>query len=198
MPYSEFTIDLVKSRFGLSTLADAAAFAFAPLAPSARLTETLAEQTQVALAVGTEKARSEGIISPIRFEARRLAGRPVSLFSGIDFPVDASLGLTGVCDFLLSQSPEQFTVEAPVLAVVEAKRDDMKSGMGQCVAEMVGAKLFNERRGSAPRVVYGVVTTGSNWRFLSLDGDVVRFDPTELYISDLDRVLGVLVGMVSS
>ena len=64
--------------------------------------------------------------------------RRISLFSGIDFNVDAENELTGVCDFLVSLSPEQFYVEAPVIILVEAKNLDLKAGLGQCVAEMLG------------------------------------------------------------
>lgn len=199
MPYSEFTIDSVQSRFGLTIRGDATPFAaFAPVAPGPILIAVLTDGIPVAVGIGNEKARSELIIAPILMEARRQARRPVSLFSGTDLSVDASLGLTGVCDFLMSQSPGQLTVEAPVVAVVEAKRDDMKSGIGQCVAEMVGARLFNERKGREPGVTYGVVTTGSLWQFFALDGDIVRFDPAEYHVTQLDHVLGVLVGMVTS
>ena len=197
MPYSEFTYETAKSRLGLTTCEDATAFAFPPIIPSATLLELLAVTLPMALAVSTEKARSEMVIFPILLEARRLAGRPVSLFSGTDFSVDPSRGLSGVCDFILSQSPDQFAVEAPVIAVVEAKRDDMKSGLGQCLAEMVGAQQFNETKGRDPATVYGVVTTGSNWRFLSLENDLVRFDPAERFVSELGHVLGNLIGMVS-
>src|SRR5580698_8410789 len=40
--------------------------------------------------------------------------------------------------------------------------------MGQCAAEMVAARMFNQRAGSAIEVVHGAVTTGTNWRFMTL------------------------------
>ena len=197
MPYSEFTIDTVQARFGLTIRDDPAAFAgWPPVVPGALLAETLAETLPLAVAISTEKARSELVVVPVLLEARRRAGRPVSLFSGIDFPVDAASGLTGVCDFLLSLSPGQLTVEAPAVAVVEAKNDDLKSGLGQCVAEMVAVRLFNDRAGRPVPRVFGVVTTGSLWKFLALAGDEVRLDPAEYHISDVARVVGILVGML--
>jgi hypothetical protein len=129
-------------------------------------------------------------------EVRRQLERRVSLFSGVDFPVDQSQGLTGVCDFLVSLSPEQLTVEAPVIAIVAAKDDNLKSGLGQCIAEMVGARLFNERKGRDIPCVHGVVTTGSLWKFMSFAGDVVSLDLREYPISELGRVVGILVSMV--
>ena len=45
--------------------------------------------------MGSEKAKSEGIIYPILQEVRRIAEQPVSLFSGREFTVDADKRLNG-------------------------------------------------------------------------------------------------------
>ncbi len=66
-----------------------------------------------AIAVGSEKAKSEGIIYPVLQEVRRIAQRPISLFSGRDFTVDADKGLTGYVDYLLSRSSEQLRLKHP-------------------------------------------------------------------------------------
>ena len=196
MAYSEFSIEEVKARFQLQIDEGQEVFAGIPAVPvSALLTETLAENLPLAVALSTEKARSELIIMPVLMEVRRQVERRVSLFSGVDFPVDPSKGLTGVCDFLVSLSPEQLTVEAPVIAIVEAKNDNLKSGLGQCIAEMVGARLFNERKGRIIPRVHGVVTTGSLWKFMSFEGSVVSLDLREYPISELGRVVGILVSM---
>ena len=118
----------------------------APVTLSALLQETLAESVPLALEVSTEKARSEFIIAPMLAETRRQFAGQISLFSGIDFTVDAEAGLRGVCDFLFSLSPLQLYVQAPVLAVVEAKNENIKAGIGQCVAEMLAAQRFNAAR----------------------------------------------------
>jgi hypothetical protein len=76
--------------------------------------------------VDTEKARSEVIINPVLLEVRRILNLQISVFSGEEFNVDVSVGLNGVCDFLISRSPEQLTVEAPAIVVVEAKKSDLK------------------------------------------------------------------------
>ena len=174
MPYGEFSIEEVKARFQLRIAESAEYFAdVPPVQVSDFLVKTLAENLPLAVAVSTEKARSELIIVPVLLEARRQVHPRVSLFSGVEFTVDQSRGLNGVCDYLLSLSPEQLTIEAPVVAVVEAKNDNLKSGLGQCMAEMVAAHLFNQqRRRELPRV-YGVVTTGSLWKFMRLEADVV-------------------------
>jgi hypothetical protein len=170
--------------------------AIPPVALSDFLAQMLAENVPLAVAISTEKARSELIIAPVLLEARRQVQRRVSLFSGVEFTVDQSRGLNGVCDFLLSLSPEQLTVEVPVVTVVEAKNDNLKSGLGQCMAEMVAACLFNKQKGRELPRVYGVVTTGSLWKFLRLEGDVVSLDLREYPISELARVVGILVSML--
>lgn len=197
MAYNNFTLDMLIQQFGLHVVSEADAFAGAtPVLPSARLRETLDETVPLALEVSTEKARSELIISPVLVEARRQFLGQVSLFSGVDFTVDVETGLAGVCDFLLSLSPLQLVVQAPVVAIVEAKNDNIKSGLGQCAAEMLAAQKFNARRGTETPVLYGVVTTGSAWKFLRLSGVDVVIDETEYHIEQLDTILGILVFMV--
>lgn len=197
MPYGEFSIEEVKARFQLRIAEGEEYFAHIPPVPvSDFLTGTLAETVPLAVAISTEKARSELIIVPVLLEIRRQVQRRVSLFSGVEFTVDPGRGLNGVCDYLLSLSPEQLTIEVPGVAVVEAKNDNLKSGLGQCMAEMVAARLFNQQRGRELPRVYGVVTTGSLWKFLRLEGDVVSLDLREYPISELGRVVGILVSMV--
>ena len=88
------------------------------------------ESIPLAIAMGSEKARSELIISPILFEVRKILDRKISFFSGEEFTVDASVGLNGVCDFLISRSPEQLIIEAPAVVIVEAKKENLKGGLG--------------------------------------------------------------------
>lgn len=197
MAYNNFTLDTLIQQFGLRVVSETGVFAqAAPVAVSALLQETLAETVPIALDVSTEKARSELIISPVLVEARRQFGGRISLFSGVDFTVDAEAGLAGVCDFLFSLSPLQLIVQAPVVAVVEAKNENVKAGIGQCVAEMLAAQRFNARRGAELPRLYGVVTTGSVWKFLRLSGADVVVDETEYHIGHVEVILGILVFMV--
>jgi hypothetical protein len=199
MAYSDFTLRKVKQEFGL-TIQERESFLpeIEPIVPSDYLTETLRRNLALALAVGTEKARSELLISPILVEVRERSGRAVSIFSGTDFTVDESLGLNGICDFLMSRSEEQLLIEAPVIAIVEAKKDDLNSGMGQCIAEMIAAQKFNEMSGNSIQDIYGTVTTGSTWRFLKLNAKTVSIDLTDYPISPVDRILGILTFLVQA
>jgi hypothetical protein len=111
----------------------------------------------------------------------------------VEFNVDDAAGLNGVCDFLLSRSPQLLYIEAPVLCMVEAKKDNIAEGLGQCGAEMLAAQRFNQQAGKPIEPIYGCVTTGSNWRFLQLSDRTLAVDLNEYSITQPDRILGVLL-----
>lgn len=198
MAYSDFDLRTARERLGLTLREDVDLFAATPAVQvPGRLRTVLDEWGPAALAMNTEKARSEMIIAPILMEAVQLSAHRLNLFSGITFDVDRERGLSGVCDYLLTRSPERFFLSHPVAAVVEAKREDIPGGLGQCVAAMVGARTFNERSGVSAAPVYGAVTTGNNWRFAKLDGDVVFIDRPEYYLHQVEKILGILVAMAA-
>jgi len=194
MSYGDFiTIDQAVSVLGL-TVEDIPHFFshIAPLEPSQRLKETLDETLDLAANISTEKARSELIITPILLEVRRKFQSKIGYFSGNTFNVDESKGLTGACDFLLSASSNQSLVTAPVLTLVEAKDNDLRIGLGQCVAQMVAAQIFNNSKGLKQISVYGAVSTGTNWKFILLENQKVKIDLTEYFITQLNQILGIL------
>lgn len=193
MAYSDFTLNTVLKTFDLTLNDKVDMFSAVPeLEYSDFLVQTLRENVPLALASNTEKARSEMIIAPILIELRKQLNYQVSLFSGIDFTVDASLGLNGSCDFLISSSPELLILQAPVIAIVEAKKENINAGLGQCVAEMLAAKIFNEREGNDVQVIYGTVTTGSIWKFLKLQEKTIEIDLGEYFLNNVGKILGIL------
>ena len=201
MPYSSFTLDTVAEAFQLEEIDAAGIFADRePVAPSAHLTEALAKKAPLAMAIGTEKAKSEMIVTDILVELREHFEGRISLFSGIEFTVDAANDLSGVCDFVLSLSPGQFSLKAPVIVLVEAKKDELTVGLAQCVAqcvaEMVAAQRFNAEKGNEIPYVYGAVTSGTEWLFLKLAGQQLSIDMTAYHIERCDRILGILASMV--
>jgi hypothetical protein len=197
MAYNKFTIDSIRKEFGIKISESLLFEQTAPVAPSEILEKFLEKYLPLGSAIGTEKARSEFIIAPVLAELTGKREHPASLFSGVEFNIDESSGLTGRCDFLISASADQYSIEAPILAVVEAKNDNINSGLGQCMAEMLAAQLFNLREGSSRAVVYGCVTSGSVWRFLQLREKEIRIDKKEYFIDRLDDILGILARIVS-
>jgi hypothetical protein len=197
MAYSDFTLTTVQKQFHLTLQEIRDLYVTVPeVTVSDFLQATLDENVPLALAIHTEKARSELIITPVLVELRKLLNRQISLFSGVDFTVDPSWGLNGVCDFIITRSPHQLFVSAPILMLVEAKNENMKAGLAQCIAEMVAAQRFNATEGNASARVAGVVTTGSNWKFLQLEEAQVTVDQREYYIDQAGKILAVLRHLV--
>jgi hypothetical protein len=199
MPYNKFTLRKVIEDFSLDVVeGDTFIPKLEPIAPSALLQETLVENLPWAVAVGSEKARSEAIIFPILLEVRRQLDRKVSVFSGEDFTVDIDIELSGRCDFLISQSAEQLFIKAPAVILIEAKKEDTKPGLGQCIAEMIAAQRFNAKANQEIPIIYGCVTSGTAWRFLKLEDKTVTIDLSDYPVSPIDRLLAILIWMARS
>ncbi|MDZ8186438.1 MAG: hypothetical protein RMX96_16510 [Nostoc sp. ChiSLP02] len=199
MSYSQFTnISKVKEAFGLKTQEGGR---FLPVIEGIEASITLRAYLEESLPLASsasEKARSEGIIYPVLLEVRRILNRQVSLFSGEDFTVDESVGLNGICDFLLSRSPEVLEIEAPAIVIVEAKKADLRTGFGQCIAEMVAAQRFNAAKNRPVPVIYGSISSGTQWRFLKLEDNTVTIDLMDYPLPPVEQILGFLVWMLQS
>ncbi len=197
MAYSNFTLDMVRREFQLEIVESAGIFSEAStVVPQDRFMVELAEKVELAISSGTEKARSELIVTDVLFELRKHFNRRISFFSGIEFSVDVDQGLTGVCDFLVSLSPILSFLEAPVIILVEAKRENLTTGFGQCAAEMLAAQRFNTEKGNAIPCIYGATTSGTEWRFLKLEGVRLHIDRAVYPIAQCDKILGILSSMV--
>ncbi len=196
MAFGDFTFPQVQADLGL-TFTEADLFSSVPpIALRADFASTIGEGVTIALAINTEKAKSEFIIAPILLELRRQLPGAFALFSGIELNVEASKGLNGVCDFILSGSNLQFVLSAPLVTIVEAKNDNLRNGLGQCIASMVAAQIFNDRAATAIKVVHGVVTTGSAWKFLRLEASSLTIDLKEYYIDDLGKLVAILQSLI--
>ena len=75
---------------------------------------------------------------------------------------------------------------------MEAKNENIIAGIPQCLAEMVAALKFNAANGLAPAPVYGIVTTGMQWRFLKLAGEQAQVDNMEYTIQAPQKIFGIL------
>jgi hypothetical protein len=206
MAYNNFTLDSVKHQFNLK-LFDSPFCDRLPIAePQSEFLTIINQWLPLAQRAKSEKAKSELLVSPILVEARRLVNETVQLFSGEEFNVDSPMGtlrerdrgLNGFCDFVFSKSTVPFLIEAPVLMLVEAKRGELDAGLGQCVAEMVAAQIFNLNEGKEILTIYGCVTSGKLWQFIKLEGSDVTIDVNEYQISPVERILGILKWMLNN
>ncbi|MEW6493564.1 MAG: hypothetical protein AB1589_13815 [Cyanobacteriota bacterium] len=194
MAYSDFTtLTKVREAFGLTIEESIDLFTDIPeVLPSAYLQATLNENVFLATAINTEKARSELIIAPVLLEVRRILNFQIGFFSGSEFNVDVQAGLSGYCDYILTASKESYEIRTPVVTLAEAKNESIKSGLGQCIAEMVAAQIFNQRNGEAIASIYGAVTTGTDWKFLKLTDKTIWIDKRDYFINEVSRILGIL------
>jgi hypothetical protein len=198
MPFGEFTYPEVRELLGLTTR-ETNLFADVPaVTPRPEFLATLTAGTNLALAQSTEKARSEFIIAPLLLELRRSMAGSFGLFSGVALKVDDSRGLNGICDFILTKDSRQLDIHAPLVAIVEAKDDNIHNGLGQCVAATYAARLYNQQAGQPLPAEYGVVTTGSAWKFLRLAGTELTFDIPEYYIAAPGQIMGILQHILQS
>jgi len=196
MPYSEFTLDMVQKKFDLVITENKDLFShIQEVQISSTLTDNLDFKVPLALAINTEKARSELIISDILIEVKKNLKNTISLFSGINLDIDQTKNLNGFCDFIISKSPEQFFLKAPVIIIVEAKNENIPNGIGQCIAEMIASKMFNEKNSVPVEKIYGAITTGNIWKFLKLIDNTVLIDQKEYHISFPKKIIGILMEM---
>lgn len=194
MSYTDFTLDLVLVRFGLSLNHERLFSNVEPLEPSDWLLKLL-DLGRINARLN-EKSRSELLIAPILLRCQQLLAPNGSFYSGVSLEVDPSLGLGGECDFILNAQPPAEVLRSPLCVVLEAKKGDIGEGIAQCTAQMVALRLFNRARKQAGDLVYGCVSTGDIWRFLKLHGHQLTADVDLYYLSDLGTILGILVTAV--
>ncbi len=165
---------------------------FNPVSISQNLTENLTDASQEAL--GSEKAKSEYVITPILRELRKQNPTYFKSFSGYLFNIDSEKNLNGFCDFILSLDAESIEITAPVFCIVEAKDDKIEKGLAQCGAAMYAAQIFNEREGNPKKQIFGCVTNAFSWCFLKLENKNLYIDPNyvPLTFTEPHRVLAVL------
>src|SRR5947209_2189597 len=198
MAFQNFSFPQVIQDLGLS-LFDADLFSQIPAAPvRPDWYAQVIEGANLASAINTEKARSEFVIAPVLLELRRLHPGHLGLFSGIEMDADASRGLNGVCDFVITKSPRQHVLTAPLITIVEAKNDNLRGGLGQCIAAMCAAQMLNQAAKVSVAVVYGAVTTGSAWKFLRLQRTEITLDLVEYHIESLAKLLSIFGHIVTT
>ncbi len=187
MPYTDFTLETAETSLGVLTRPGDLFPNLEALPVPTWLLDLLGRATRLALV--SEKARSEYIVAPILLAVREIVGDTVAIISGQRLDVDPERRLMGECDFLLARSEPVPRLRAPIMAIVEAKKNDIDGGLGQCIAQMVAAQAYNERAGEPVTHVYGCVTTGEDWQFLGLEGTEITLHRPRIYLAELGLIL---------
>jgi hypothetical protein len=194
MAYADFTLETVDKILGIAAQPADLFPGLTPLDVPAWLRDVLAKGLDMSLL--SEKARSEFIVAPILLASRELSHNAIAIYSGQRLDVDPDHGLVGECDFILAATPPVPLLRAPLATIVEAKKNDIEAGLGQCVAQMVGARLFNEKAGKFSAHVFGCVTTGEAWQFLRLETAAVSIDRARYYIDNVGIILAALQALI--
>ncbi len=196
MAYKDFTLSDLKQKFQISNklvdLFDDEQIIL--IEPSSALSLQLSEAED--LPIKSEKARSELIITPILLELRRLNNKFFTIYSGESLIVDKNVGLTGECDFILAKDTGSFSINLPILSLVEAKRQDIELGINQCAAQLYGAYLFNKDAEIIIDKIYGCVTTADAWKFMLFDKNMILIDKQTYYKSEVNKILGVFQSII--
>jgi len=192
--YTDFTLESAEADLGVRSQPGDVFPGLRPAVVPGWLSDLLARGMQLALV--SEKARSEYIVAPLLLAVRDDSGGSVAILSGQRLDVDAARRLQGECDFLLARSEPVPRLRAPLMAVVEAKKNDIEGGLGQCIAQMVAAQVYNDRAGESIPAIYGCVTTGEDWQFLRLVGAQVTLHRPRMYIDNVGLILAAFAGAV--
>lgn len=189
MSYTDFDIPRVRKDLHLEVVVQKIDWQLNPVAPSDWLLKSLEKGEKNAFV--SEKARSEFIVTPILLAAQEISNYKVQIFSGQILNVEPSIGLTGECDFILSKTEPTPALKSPIVSLVEAKKNDIELGLGQCIAQMFAAAIFNRQSGDSFQIVFGCVTTGETWQFLKLEESLAIVDSERFYLSEVEKILGV-------
>ncbi len=195
MSYSQFNYKKVRTELGISNKTALFFEQTFRIEPSAWLWQTI-EYAQDTIALFSEKSRSEAIVYPILVELRHLNLKKLSVYSGGILNADDKRGLNGECDFILSGGEQDFYIDSPLFCVIEAEDNDIENNVPQCIAQMEGARIYNENEGKSVPIMYGSVTTGTEWQFLKLEGKICYIDTQRFYINELPLLLGRLQQIV--
>ena len=195
MAYSDFTADRLTNDFGVDFRGENL-FADVPEVDSSPWLIEALHRANI-LGFGTEKSRSERLVTPLLLELANRNQRTFSIISGANMDADPTRGLNGECDFVFSFSRIQDFLMAPVFCITEAKRQDLEQDTIQCAAQLIGARQVNEREKHPLPVLYGCSTTGVEWRFVRFENDVFVFDETRYLISNPNKLLGILQLIIS-
>lgn len=194
MAYTDFTLDDLETKFGIKNQFDDLQFDSQPIEAS----EALKRDLRIAqnLPVVSEKAKSEWIVVPILKELLENNNNFFTVYSGDNLNADAASGLKGECDFILTKNVGTVNINYPIIQIVEAKRNDIELGIPQCAAQIVGARVFNQKKGVELEKIYGCITNGDNWLFIKLEGDTIYADRKKYSLTNLPELLGTFQAII--
>ncbi|NEP09353.1 MAG: hypothetical protein F6K14_03775 [Symploca sp. SIO2C1] len=197
MAYRDFTLSELVKIFNLNINQTKGLFAAVDeVECSEYLKFSVEEYLAFTQEIHLHKPNHKLVTYSVLMEAKYQVETQISLFSEVNFNVDSEMGLKGTCDFLISLSSEEF-ISNPAIIIVQSKNENLNHWLGQCVAQMLAAQLFNEWENNDIKTIYGVVTNGTVWKFMKLVAQVIYIDVTAYHISYVEKVLGILSSAIT-
>ena len=77
------------------------------------------------------------------------------------------------------------------MQIVEAKKNDLELGVPQCAAQLIGARIFNERKNVRLERLFGCVTIGNEWLFIKLEENEIVIDTRKYYLNEVGEIIAV-------
>lgn len=198
MSYSDFkTLNQIHKELGIIIQGENELYShIEPAGLTQWFRETMKIAYTKAIRINTENSRQTLIVNHVLLELTQHVS--ISFFLGNAFNVDSNKGLIGNPDGIISKSENQFYITSPVVVLVEAKKSDLGSGLAQCIAEMEAARIFNEQQEILISPIYGVVTDGVLWQFLSLQDGIATIDSSFYHFDDGSKIVGILKYFIES
>lgn len=100
----------------------------------------------------------------------------------------------GFVDYIIAERKRYIT--APLLCIIEAKKDDFEQGLAQCLVEMESCRWQNSQQSQktqhSPIDIFGIVTNGEGWRFYRMVTPQTVYETSLYSTGDMERLLGRL------
>ena len=141
----------------------------------------------------SEAAICENLIYPLLKAAWKNYADIFSIWSHTALEYDDEL--TGIPDYLISKRSDlgKIIFDNPLLAVVEAKKDNFSAGWAQCALEMVAIQKINDNPNFE---IYGLVSNGEIWEIAKLKNQKFIFYNKRFVIEELDNLFNVLISIL--
>ncbi|MCU0446641.1 MAG: hypothetical protein MUE85_17175 [Microscillaceae bacterium] len=138
----------------------------------------------------SEAAIRENILYPVLKEVFKRYDDSLMLWANKSISYNKEL--SGMPDYILAKQSERGKIifGKPLLAVVEAKKDDFEGGWAQCLLEMYTIQKIN---GKPELPIYGIVSNGDNWEFGKLENTLFTENEKFYTIQQLDELFAIVV-----
>ena len=142
----------------------------------------------------SEAAIGEMILFPILKEVWKNFDEKLMLWSHKTISFTKELG--GIPDYMIAKQSRRGKVvlDKPLLAVVEAKKDDFGGGWAQCSLEMVTMQKINNN----PLIpIYGIVSNGDSWEFGKLLGNQFEQMPLPIPLFPIETLYSIVYALLA-